>query len=77
MGELNMDPTIAKGILRKFATTEDGALHAEKYYRTACDDFDSTRKSMRWTHLAGLARVTASAYGFKAPGVDEATSILG
>ena len=76
MGDLNMDATIAKGILRKFATSEDGALHAEKYYRTACDDFETTRKSLRWSHLAGLARVTASAYGFKAPGIEEASSIL-
>lgn len=77
MGELGMDPAIAKGVLRKFATTEDGALHAEKFYRTTCDDFQNTRQSLRWTHLAGLARVTASAFGFKAAGVDEAASILG
>jgi len=76
MGELHTDPSIAKSVLRKFATSEDGALHAEKYYRTACDDFETTRKSLRWSHLAGLARVTASAYGFKAPGIEEACSIL-
>ncbi len=76
MGDLNLNASVAKSVLRKFATSEDGALHAEKYYRTACDDFESTRKSLRWSHLAGLARVTASAYGFKAPGLDEAAAIL-
>ena len=77
MGALNLDPNSVKAVLRSFATTEDGALHAEKYYRTACDDFQSTRQSLRWRHLAGLARVTASAYGFRAPGMDEAISLMG
>jgi hypothetical protein len=77
MGAIGLDSARVKGVLRSFATTEDGALHAEKYYRTACDDFQTTREGLRWRHLAGLARVTASAYGFKAPGIDEAASLLG
>lgn len=75
-GELGGDSNEARSILRRWSTTEDGALHAEKYYRTACDDFATTRTSLRWTHLAGLARVTASARGFPADGVGEALEML-
>lgn len=77
MGEVSANPEPAIKILRKWATTEDGALHGEKYFRTACDDFASTRQALRWRHLAGLARVTASAKGIKAPGMDEAQAALG
>ncbi len=63
--------------LLHYAVSEDGALHAEKYFQTAWDDFHLTRPALRWRHLAGLARVTASEYGFPAPGQEEARKLLG
>ncbi len=63
-------------ILREFAISQDGALHAEKYYRTVQDDFKLTRESLRWRHLIGLARVTASEFGREAPGHKEASDLL-
>ena len=53
-------------LLLRYATSEDGALHAEKYYRTVTEEFASTRPAFRWRHLAALARVTASEHGHPA-----------
>ena len=64
-------------VLLRFATSEDGALHAEKYYRTVCEEFAATRPAFRWRQIVALARVTASEFGRKAPGVDEACERLG
>lgn len=63
-------------LLLKYACSEDGALHAEKYYGTVREEFTATRASLRWRHLAGLARVTASEYGRPAPGQAEARELL-
>ena len=63
-------------VLLKFATSEDGALHAEKYYRTVSEEFAKTRPAFRWRHLVGLARVTASEYGQTAPGYNQAKDLL-
>jgi hypothetical protein len=63
-------------LMLRYAISEDGALHAEKYYRTVTEEFAATRPAFRWRHLAGLARVTASEYGFPAPGVAEARQLL-
>ncbi|RYD32480.1 MAG: hypothetical protein EOP86_15600 [Verrucomicrobiaceae bacterium] len=63
--------------LLKYACSEDGSLHAEKYFSTARDDFRTTRAAFRWRHLAGLARVTASEYGRPAAGQAEARTLLG
>jgi alkylhydroperoxidase family enzyme len=63
-------------LLLKYATSEDGALHAEKYYRTVTEEFAKTRPSMRWRQLVGLARVSASEYGTPAPGYREACKLL-
>jgi hypothetical protein len=60
-----------------YAVTEDGALHAEKYYRTVAEEFATTRPAFRWRQLVALARVTASEYGRPAPGVAEAREQLG
>jgi hypothetical protein len=62
--------------LLKYAVSEDGALHAEKYFQTVWDDFHSTRPAFRWRHLTGLARVTASEFGKPAPGQAEACELL-
>jgi hypothetical protein len=63
-------------VFLRYAISEDGALHAEKYYRTVSEEFASTRPAFRWRQLIGLARVTASEYGRRAPGYDEACSLL-
>jgi hypothetical protein len=63
--------------LVRFAVSEDGALHAEKYFQTVWDDFNATRPSFRWRHLVSLARVTASEYGKPAAGQSEARELLG
>jgi hypothetical protein len=63
-------------LLRRYAVSEDGALHAEKYFQTVWDDFHATRPAFRWNHLTGLARVTASEYGRPAPGQAEARELL-
>jgi hypothetical protein len=64
-------------LLLRYAISEDGALHAEKYYRTVTEEFATTRPAFRWRQLAALARVTASEYGHPAPGVAEAKNLLG
>lgn len=66
----------ALDILLRHATSEDGALHAEKYYLTTTGDFADSRPAFRWRHLVGLARVTASEYGTPAAGYQEACELL-
>jgi hypothetical protein len=63
-------------MLLKYSTSEDGSLHAEKYYRTVTEEFANTRESLRWRQLVGLARVCASEYGRTAAGYDEACELL-
>jgi hypothetical protein len=63
-------------LLLRYAISEDGALHAEKYYRTVTEEFAGTRPAFRWRHLAALARVTASEFGHPAPGVADARRLL-
>ena len=70
-GELGHDPREAFGLLRRDAVSEDGALHAEKFYRTVSEEFASTRAAYRWRHLVALARVTASECGRPAAGMAE------
>ena len=62
--------------LRRYAVSEDGALHAEKYFRTVTEEFATARPEFRWRHLIGLARVSASEYGWPAPGRDQARELL-
>jgi hypothetical protein len=64
-------------LMRRYAVSEDGALHAEKYFQTAWDEFHRTRPAFRWRHVVGLARVTASEFGRPAPGQAEARELLG
>jgi hypothetical protein len=63
-------------VLLKYAISEDGALHAEKYYRTVSEEFAALRPAFRWRQLVALARVTASEYGYSAPGYAEACKLL-
>jgi hypothetical protein len=75
-GELGHSARPVFDVLLRYAISEDGALHAEKYYRTVSEEFASTRPAFRWRQLVALARVTASEYGRRAPGYDEAVSLL-
>jgi hypothetical protein len=75
-GELGRPARPAFDLLLGYAISEDGALHAEKYYRTVTEEFNAARPAFRSRHLAGLARVTASEYGYPAPGVAEARGLL-
>jgi hypothetical protein len=75
-GELDRPARPVFDLMLRYAITEDGALHAEKYYRTVTEEFAATRPAFRWRQLAALARVTASEYGYPAPGVAEARRLL-
>jgi hypothetical protein len=63
-------------LLLRYAVSEDGSLHAEKYYRTVSEEFAATRPAFRWRQLVALARVTASEYGRPAPGYADAVRLL-
>jgi hypothetical protein len=63
-------------LLLRYAISEDGALHAEKFYRTVSEEFASTRPAFRWRHIVALARVTASEFGRPAAGMAEARALL-
>lgn len=63
-------------LLLRYAISEDGALHAEKYYRTTTDELARARPQHKVRQLVALARVTASEYGTPAPGYDEACGLL-
>lgn len=75
----------ALDLMLRFAVSEDGRLHAEKYYRTVAEEYRTTREAFRLRHLVALARVTASAYGYdagdhaghRAPGYEDACRALG
>jgi hypothetical protein len=87
-GELGHSPRPVFDLLLRYAVSEDGRLHAEKYYRTASEEFARTRPAFRWRQLTALARVTASQYGYsaddkrnnkggtRAPGYNEACGLL-
>lgn len=71
-------------LLLGFAVSEDGRLHAEKYYRTVSEEFATTRDAFKWRQLVALSRVTASMYSYsqqdkkegRAPGYEEACKLL-
>jgi len=75
-GELGHPDRPAFDLLLRYAVSEDGALHAEKYYRTVTEEFAATRPAFRWRQLVALARVTASEYGQPAPGYADACQLL-
>jgi hypothetical protein len=76
-GELQLPARPVFDLLVKYAVSEDGALHAEKFYRTVSEEYATTRPAFRWRQLVALARVTASEHGFPAPGMDQARELLG
>ena len=63
-------------LLLRYAVSEDGSLHAEKFYRTATEEFGRSRVAYRWRYAVALARVTASEFGRPAAGLAEARSLL-
>ncbi len=76
-GMNGIEPEIVFKSLLRYAVSEDGALHAEKYFRTTWEEFHRTRPAFRWRQLTALARVTASEFGRPAPGQAEARELLG
>jgi hypothetical protein len=84
-GELGHDARGVFDLLLKYAISEDGRLHAEKYYRTVQEEYAQMRPAFKWRQLTALARVTASQYGYdrqdkhgyRAPGFEEACRLLG
>ncbi len=54
-GELNLPERPVFDLLLKYAVSEDGALHAEKYYRTVSEEFVTTRPAFRWRQMVALA----------------------
>jgi hypothetical protein len=84
-GEQGHSPENVYTTLLKYTISEDGRLHGEKFFTTVREEFLATRPAFRWRHIVGLARVTASAYGydrkdqagFRAPGYEEACGLLG
>jgi hypothetical protein len=75
-GELGHEPRPLFNLFLRYAISEDGSLHAEKFYRTVSEEFATTRTAYRWRHVVALARVTASEYGRPAPGMSDAKSLL-
>jgi hypothetical protein len=83
-GEQGFDPDAVYQRMLKYTISEDGRLHGEKYFQTVQEEFLATRPAFRWRQLVGLARVTASAYGYdrqdkhgsRAPGYEEACRLL-
>lgn len=75
-GQLGLPARAVLDLMLRYAVSEDGALHAEKYYRTASEEFTNTRPAFRWRQLVALARVTASEYGRPAAGMAEARELL-
>jgi hypothetical protein len=72
-------------LMLKYAISEDGRLHGEKYFHTVREEYRTTRPAFRWRQVVALARVTASSYGFnrddqhgfRAAGYDDACKLLG
>jgi hypothetical protein len=75
-GELGHPERPVFDLLLTYGVSQDGALHAEKYYRTVTEEFGTIRPAFRWRELVALARVTTSEYGFPAPGYQQACELL-
>ena len=74
--ELGHDAKPLFALLLRFAVSEDGALHAEKYFRTVQEEHALALPQHRPLLLAALARVSASEFGNPAPGCEAATKLL-
>ena len=84
-GEKNFPVQAVFQTLIKYTISEDGRLHGEKYFHTVGEEYKTTRSAFRWRQITGLARVTASSYGynradekgFHAAGYEDACRLLG
>ena len=84
-GQRGFDVKPVFKLMLKYAVSEDGRLHGEKFYHTVREEYRTTRAAFRWRQIVALARVTASAYGynredkhgFRAAGYEEACKLLG
>lgn len=84
-GERAYDVDPVFNLMLKYAISEDGRLHGEKYYHTVREEYRTTRPAFRWRQIVALSRVTASAFGynrddkqgFRAAGYDDACKLLG
>ena len=74
--DLGHDPRGVFDLMLRYGTSEDGSLHAEKYYRTTSEEFAATRPAFRGRQLVALARVTASEFGRRAAGYEQACELL-
>ena len=63
--KLDQSPRAVFDVLLKYSISEDGALHAEKFYRTVSQEFATTRPGFRWRHIIALSRVAASECGLQ------------
>jgi hypothetical protein len=77
IGALNQPSRPVFDLLLRYAVSEEGSLHAEKYFRTASEEFAANRPAFRWRQLVALARVTASEYGQPAAGQADARRLIG
>jgi hypothetical protein len=83
-GEAGHGPEAVYASMLKYTISEDGRLHGEKYFHTVQEEYRTMRPAFRWRQLVGLARVTASAYGYdrqdkhgsRAPGYEDACRLL-
>jgi hypothetical protein len=83
-GEGGGSPQAVYERMLKYTISEDGRLHGEKYFQTVQEEYETTRPAFRWRQIVGLARVTASAFGYdredkhgrRAPGYEEACRLL-
>jgi hypothetical protein len=64
-------------MLLRYAISEDGALHHEKFYRTTVEEYGAVRTPFKSRYLIALARVAASGHGYAAPGYSDACRLLG
>jgi hypothetical protein len=84
-GENDHPVEAAFNLMLNYAVSEDGRLHGEKYFHTVREEYRTIRPAFRWRQVVGLARVTASAYGynrddkhgFRAAGYEDACRLLG
>lgn len=84
-GERNYEVDPVFSLMLKYAISEDGRLHGEKYYHTVREEYRTIRPAFRWRQVVALSRVTASAYGynrddkqgFRAAGYEDACRLLG
>lgn len=70
------DTKAALALCMTHAIANDGALHAEKYFKTVVEELPRIRQRFRTRRLVALARVTASLAGEPAPGLAQAKRLL-